>query len=129
MAKPALVDMAYTKAELKEEKKEMSVGYDGQPNKYPWGLNIRLEKKELDKLGIKALPEVGSEMHFMAVAKVTSVNQSASEDRDDERCVGLQITYMQLTMQESAAEERAEGKETAAKESAEMRSLAGKYRS
>jgi hypothetical protein len=54
-----LVDMAYTKAELKEEKKEMSVGYNGQPSPYPWGLCIRLEANELDKLGITELPQVG----------------------------------------------------------------------
>lgn len=91
-----LIDMSYTKAELKEEKKEMAVGYDGQPNPYPWGLNIRLEKEELAKLGIAALPQIGAEIHFLCCAKVTSVSQSASETRDEETCVGLQITEMQV---------------------------------
>lgn len=91
-----LVDMAYTKAELKAEKKEMAVGYDGQPNPYPWGLCIRLEKKEMDKLGMKDLPQVGTEVHFTAVAKVTSVSHSARDGYDEESTVALQITYMQL---------------------------------
>ncbi len=90
-----LIDMAYTKAELKEEKKDMAVGTNGQPNPYPWGLCISLEKGDLDKLGAKTLPQVGSTVRFTAVAKVTSVNQSAQGEDEDSR-VGLQITAMQL---------------------------------
>lgn len=92
-----LVDLAYTKAELKEEEKEYSVGCNGQPSPYPWGLCIRLEAKELEKLGITALPQVGAEMQLTARAKVTSVSQSASEDRDEERTVALQIVAMSFT--------------------------------
>lgn len=92
----ALVDMAYTKAELKEEKKEMSVGYNGQPSAYPWGLCIRLEANELEKLGMTQLPAIGELIHLQAVAKVTSVSQSATEDRDEQRCVSLQITMLQV---------------------------------
>lgn len=115
-----LVDMAYTKAEMKEERAETMVGH---PEPYPWGLCIRLEKAQLDKLGIKSLPEVGSEMHLVAIAKVTSVNQSARQGQDEESCVGLQITMMQVALQESAAEEKAEGKETPAKEARETPSI------
>lgn len=89
-----LVDMAYTKAELKAEKKEMGVGCNGQPNEYPWGLCIRLEDKELAKLGMDKLPEVGDEMTFEVRCKVTSVSQEASETRQKHRCVALQITAM-----------------------------------
>ena len=92
-----LTSMKYSKAEAKEEAKEMSVGYDGQPNEYPWGLCIRLEADELGKLGITDLPKVGTEVSFTAVAKVTSVSQSASEARDEETTVALQITAMQIT--------------------------------
>lgn len=116
-----LVDMAYSKAEMKAEAKEM-VGTNGQMNPYPWGLCIRLESEELKKLGIKDLPEVGSEIHFVAVAKVTSVNQSAREGQDDESSVGMQITMMQIALEESAASERGE-KETPASEAKETPSL------
>lgn len=133
MPKSGLVDMAYTKAELKEEKKEMSVGYGGEPNPYPWGLCLSLEEKELDKLGIKELPEVGAEFHMMVIAKVTSVNHSAREGYDEDMRVGMQITMAQVLMAESASRERqeyrTEGKETPAKEAAETATVAGKYRS
>jgi hypothetical protein len=110
-----LVDMAYTKAELKEEKAEAMSGY---PSPYPWGLCLSLEKDELSKLGIKTLPNVGDEWHLLAVAKVTGVNQSARENEDEETRVGLQITMMQVILQESAAEEKRE-KETPAAEARE----------
>lgn len=119
-----LIDMAYTKAELKEEKSEMCCGPDGQPAPYPWGLCIRLEKKELDKLGMKQLPDIGEEFHFMAVAKVTSVNQSAREGQDEETSVGLQITMMQVVLQEPAEKKS----ESAAEESKETGSLMSHYK-
>jgi hypothetical protein len=116
-----LVDLARTKAGLKEEAKEAKLGYDGQPDDYSWGLNFRLESEELGKLGIDKLPEVGSEYHLMVIAKVTSVNQSASVGQDDERCVGLTMTMMQILEHGSADEETAEGKETPAMEAAEAK--------
>lgn len=119
-----LTDMAYTKAELKEEKKEYISG-DQAP--YPWGLCLSLQKAELDKLGIKDLPQVGSEWHFLAVATVTGVNQSASVTQDEETRVGLQITMMQVLKVESADEEKSEGADTPAKEAGETRSMASKY--
>lgn len=112
--KPNLIDLAYTKAEAKEEAREM---VSGEPDAYPWGLCLTLEKRELDKLGIKELPQVGSEFHMLVIAKVTSVNQSARMQEEETR-VGLQITMAQVLMVESAQEEAKE-KETPAYESAE----------
>ena len=126
--KPALVDMAYTKADKKEEAKEYAVGPGGQISDYPWGLCLSLEKKELDKLGVKQLPQVGGEFHFVAVAKVTSVNQSAREGQDGESRVGLQITMMQVVLEESAAEEKAEKKETPKTEARETPSILSSYK-
>ena len=117
-----LVDMKYSKAEMKEEAKE--VGPSGQPAQYPWGLCISLEKDELDKLGIKDLPDVGGEVHFMAVAKVTSVNQSASVTQGEDTRVGLQIIMMQVLLVESAAEEKGE-KESPKTEAAETKPRKG----
>jgi hypothetical protein len=118
---PQLVDLARTKAELKEEANEAKLGYDGQPDPYAWGLNFRLESEELGKLGIDKLPEVGSEYHLMAIARVTSVSQSASVGQDDERCVGLTMTMMQILEHGSADEEKTEGKEPPAMEAAEAK--------
>ena len=75
----------------------------------------------MGKLGIDTLPEVGSEYHLMVIAKVTSVNQSATVGQDDVRSVGLTITMMQILAHGSAAEEKAEGKETPVMEAAEAK--------
>lgn len=126
MADPQLVDLKYTKAEIKDEKKEYAAGGDVSP--YPWGLAIRLESEELAKLGVTELPAVGDEFHFMAVANVTGVNQSARVGQDDEKCVALQITQLAVMAHESAAEEQAEGAQTPAKEMAEGGTLMSKHK-
>ena len=125
-----LVDLAYSKEELAEEKKECAISSCGQPDPYPWGLCMSLEKRELDKLGVAKLPQVGSEFHMMVIAKVTSVNQSASMTQEEESRVGLQVTMAQVlevgSPEEEASEQR-RGVETPAYEAAEMRK-SGKVR-
>lgn len=124
MAEPKLVDMAYTKAEIKEEAKETK--FPGEPSKYPWGLQIRLEDEELKKLGVTDLPQVGGEMHLAVIAKVTGVSENTMADGDYDCCVTLQITMMQVVMQESAEEEKGE-KETPRSEAKESPSLLRSY--
>lgn len=114
---PNLVDMAYSKAEKKEEAAEYARPC-GSGDDYPWGLCITLEKRDLDKLGLSELPQVGGAVHFMAAAKVTSVNQSASMGQEDESRVGMQITMMQVLLVESAKDEAGE-KESPAVENKE----------
>lgn len=122
----ALTDLRYTKAEAKEEASEQAamIGGGDKEGGCPWGLCLRLEKRELDMLGIKTLPEVGAEWHITAVAYVTQVSQQSGVDRDDSQCVALGIAMMSVDLQESAAEEAAEkkaGKDTPRDEAAEMR--------
>lgn len=126
MADPQFIDLSYTKAEQKEEAKEYAVGPAGAP-KYPWGLCLRLEKREMDKLGMKSLPNVGDEFHLCIVAEVTQVSQQSGADQDDSKNVALQITMAQVLAHESAAEEQAEGKQIPAKESKEQRSIMERY--
>ena len=86
-----LVDMRLTKAEQAEEKAEAVY----TPSDYSYGLVIRLEQEELDKLGIRMLPKVGAEVRFTCVAKVQSVSTQSTKD-DDDACVSLQITQMAI---------------------------------
>lgn len=121
----ALTDLRYTKAEAKEEAAEYTQPVSSEKaGSCPWGLCLRLEKRELDLLGIKKLPEVGGEFHIHAVAYVTQVSQQSGVDTDDSQCVALEIAMMSVDMQESAAEEAAEkkaGKDTPKDEAAEER--------
>lgn len=63
---------------------------------YPYGLCIHLDKDELDKLGIKDLPKIGTEMMIHAMVKVTRVSQSAAEHSEEYTSVDLQITDIGL---------------------------------
>lgn len=119
---PQLIDLKLTKKEQAEEAAEPSPDL-GQ---YSWGLQLRLEREELDKLGIVKLPGVGDEWHFMATAKVTNVSQQQMAGGEEDSCVCLQVQMMALLGAESAEEEAGE-KETPAAEMAETKSLMAKY--
>lgn len=108
-----MVDMKLTPKEVKEEKAEAKA-YEPPP--YPWGLCIRLEKDELDKLKLAALPNVGDEVHITAVGRVTGVSSAMRDQNDEDKTVSIQITMLELANEgaedgdESAKAENAEGK-------------------
>lgn len=71
---------------------------------YPWGLRVRLNDEELDKLGMADLPAVGAEMQLMAKVSVVSVAQHEDDSKDGKhRDVELQITDMGLDVGENRA--------------------------
>lgn len=75
---------------------------------YPWGLKIRLEDEELDKLGMQ-LPTVGATMTITCQVQVVSVRQEQELEKGDdnmERCVELQITDMDLGAPASTTREQ-----------------------
>lgn len=86
-----LVDMKRTEA-------DMESGPAAMPDAmYPYGLNICLDKDELDKLGITKLPLIGREFHGIFVASVTRISQSADLNMGDESMsMSLQITMLDL---------------------------------
>ena len=62
---------------------------------YGWGLQLRLENFELDKLGM-ALPKVGTKVTITASAEVVSVHESVSKGNKGDRGVQLQITDLAI---------------------------------
>ena len=106
-----MTDMALTKAEIKDEKAEAGVMEPSVP-KYPWGLQVRLEREELDKLGITDLPDVGDVLSLMVSARVTGVTETQMANaQDTECCVTLQIEEIGVhDMAEEPAEEPAPSK-------------------
>lgn len=101
----ALVNMARTPEEVKQEVKEMKDGTD-MPL-YPWGLSLRLDDESLKKLGM-ALPAGGATMKIEALATVTSVG--SRQEVDGETCshCELQITALDVTPAAAATDGRAE---------------------
>lgn len=64
-------------------------------DEYPWGLKLRLEKVQIEQLGITDLPAVGSEYQICAVGRVDSVSQ-AYRDSEESTCIEIQITSLSL---------------------------------
>lgn len=83
------VDMKVTR---KEADKAVGLQTPASPSTkiYPWGLEIRLDSAALDKLGMKTLPEVGTECAITAVGEVTEVRQAAA-GRGNARNISIQI--------------------------------------
>lgn len=87
-----LVDMKMTAAQRTGGLN--SIAY--KPPEYSYGLVLRLEKADLEKLGIKRLPEVGADYELTAVCKVTRVHEAHGEGEEADRAVQLQICKMKL---------------------------------
>lgn len=111
-----MISMKYSAKEAKDESAEMMPSSASGPE-YPWGLQIRLEKEELDKLGIKTLPGVNDEFHLMAICTVQSVSQNTTSRGKEDATVCLQITSMTVQSGEDAAMEKGESAATERKES------------
>lgn len=86
-----MVSMKRTADDKRGDKMECAPMEATAPD-YPYGLCIHMDKDELDKLGIKDLPKVGTEMMIHSKVKVTRVSQSAAEHADEQTSVDFQIT-------------------------------------
>ena len=64
-----------------------------EKSEYPYGLQINLNHECLEKLGIKEMPEVGTEMMIHAMVKVCSVTMNANEGGENNH-MSLQICEM-----------------------------------
>lgn len=92
-----MVDMKRSKADMKEANTPISLGKE----EYPYGLRIRLEKDDLEKLGMtKKLPAVGDEVMVEAMCKVISVSENASENHDSSS-VEYQIMHISIEPHET----------------------------
>lgn len=83
---PDMVNMKRTK---KDEDEVLSM----DENPYPYGLEVRLDEGSMEKLDVDMM-NVGSEVHFIAKAKVTSTSQYESENGGKDQSMCLQITDM-----------------------------------
>ena len=88
-----LVSLKKTKAEKKTGPQLASV--PGGGDDYSYGTRLSLGKDELEKLGIKDMPKVGTKFKLEAECEVVSVSANAGKDHDS-RDLGLQITAMCL---------------------------------
>lgn len=87
--------MALINMKQKAEREEMPGEVETDEPKYPYGLCINLDKEQLEKLGITALPQVGATMMIMAKAYVKSTSAYETQGGKD-MSIGLQITDMEI---------------------------------
>ena len=79
-----------------EKYAEASVSMDAPA--YPYGLEVRLDKEALEKLGLAdALPKAGSSMKLQALVDVTNVSESDSANGGKNCSLTLQITDLGLS--------------------------------
>lgn len=116
MAFHAMVDMAKTPAEAKEDIAESMPptvsGGNPQTPVYPYGLCISFDEETLEKLGMgdDELPEVGDMIHLIGMAKVTSVNQNEMEDAGGNKTVKkrIELQFTHLAAEDEDDEEPGE---------------------
>jgi len=89
-----LIDMKHPKAS-----KEKAMTAEIERDRYPYGLRIRLENDDLEKLGLEKLPESGARFTVMGDATVIGTNESADEGREKRRSLELQIRKLGLEPQ------------------------------
>jgi hypothetical protein len=78
------------------EREEMPGEIEYDEPRYPYGLCINLGKDELEKLGITALPKVGTEMMIMAKAYVKMTRAYETQGEGQDMGIELQITDMEI---------------------------------
>ena len=78
------------------EREEMPGEMEMDEPRYPYGLCINLGKEELEKLGITALPKVGTEMTIMAKAYVKMTRAYETQGEGEDMGIELQITDMEI---------------------------------
>lgn len=90
-----LKSMKIDKAAQKKKYSEASVAIDAPS--YPYGLELRLDKDALKKLGLTDnLPKVGTSLKLEALVDVTSVSEHESS-RGTDCSLSIQITDMGLS--------------------------------
>jgi hypothetical protein len=89
----SLINMQNTPAEAKEQ---VGLTPAADAPKYPWGLEICLNDDSLDKLNVKTLPAVGTEVTIVAKACVSSTSERSTEGNGSSASMSLQITDLQI---------------------------------
>lgn len=89
----SLIDMQNT---AQEAQAQVGLTPAADAPKYPWGLEINLNDDSLDKLGVKTLPAVGTEVTIVAKATISSTSERSTESDGNCASMSLQITDMRL---------------------------------
>ena len=82
----------------KEEAREGTCAADPtDAPRYPWGLELSLNEKDMAKLGVTSPPAPGTEMMITAKVMVTSASQRQTQGEQVEMSSCWQITDMEVS--------------------------------
>lgn len=95
-AKMPMADMKMSKSEKKQMYGTAAPSESTSGPDYPWGLEINLDDAALKKLGIKELPDAGTECQVMATGKITEASQSAKASGEGRRSLRIQLVKLHL---------------------------------
>lgn len=88
--------MAMVSMKQEPEREEMPGEIEADEPQYPPGMCIHLEVDQLKKLGITALPKVGTEMTIAARVYVKATSAYQTQGEGERMSVDLQITDMEV---------------------------------
>jgi hypothetical protein len=92
-----LTDMKLKPRKEEDYSKPASTIVADEP-KYPWGLQVRLENEQLEKLGVDKLPAVGTTVVLTARCEVCETGEyQAQKGEHERRNVTLQITELAIS--------------------------------
>jgi hypothetical protein len=113
------------KRDAADEKAEMDAYPADNEGQYPYGLCISLDKDELDKLGMKTLPKIGTEFHGEFIGCVTRLSEVAGNGMNggEDRSMSIQITMLDMAPEKEQPGE----KDTPKVERRESTTLLGSY--
>ena len=80
----------------KKEDQDKVEAYCDEQDKYPWGLRLNLCNEQLDALGMKDLPKVGSNLTITCAVDVVEARASERQGGEEQRSVELQVTAIGL---------------------------------
>jgi len=94
---PQMIDMKLAK----EKAKKMETGCDapsaGKGPRYPYGLELRLEKDQIKKLGISTKGrKVGEKGTIVAEYEISSISERQNQSGEDSQDMSLQITKLKI---------------------------------
>ena len=91
-----LVDMKIPKKTKAEMKKEHSIGFYGEGDRYPYGLQLRFEADQIEKIPALKTIQAGDMVNIAAMGKVTEVRVTDKDKGKNRHSVEIQIQSIDI---------------------------------